>query len=280
MLANDFTRNGYAELKDFLDGETCIEIKRRIDHTIESGGECACSRPHNTLHMLNWKSAIVQEVLRNNTRLATLIKATGATDLRWISGYISIKEPFSPPLWWHQDWWCWDHEVSYCYPSPQVAMMIYIDATTKHNGALRILPGSHHQSINLHQHLQEAEQMDVTIPEDHASMLPHTDQLLLELQIGDAVVIDYRLLHGTEANATADRRDCIILNFAPHWMDLPSDIRAHLAAHAAQPAIWEKSLLDKNLIQLLPAFNGESTFLNVNRTAPSYFDIDIENESV
>ena len=191
--------------------------------------------------MLNWNSAIVQGILRNESALNTLMNAVAATDLRWISGYISIKEPVSPPLWWRQDWWCWDHKVSYFYQAPQIAMMIYIDATTNHNGALRILPGSHHRSITVHQQLRVVEETGAAIPEDHASMMPHTNQLFLELEMGDAVVIDYRLLHGTEANATKDRRDCIILNFAPHWMDLPLDIQAHLAAHAAQPTAWEKS---------------------------------------
>jgi hypothetical protein len=27
-----------------------------------------------------------------------------ATDLRWISGYVTVKEPRTPPRWWHQDW--------------------------------------------------------------------------------------------------------------------------------------------------------------------------------
>jgi hypothetical protein len=35
-----------------------------------------------------------------------------------ISGYLSVKEPRTGALDWHQDWWCWDHPVSFEEPAP------------------------------------------------------------------------------------------------------------------------------------------------------------------
>jgi ectoine hydroxylase-related dioxygenase (phytanoyl-CoA dioxygenase family) len=35
-------------------------------------------------------------------------------------------------------------------------------------------------------------------------MADHLGQVTLEVRAGDAVVVDYRLLHGTQANVTAD----------------------------------------------------------------------------
>lgn len=273
MIENCFTRNGYFQLKSFLNKEDCRAIKKQIDNIILAGHECACSRPHNTLHLLRWNHLIIQNIISESSKIRRLQMATGATDMRWISGYISIKEPFSPPLWWHQDWWCWDHDISYQYETVQIALLIYMDATTNKNGALRVLPGSHHQSDTLHQHLPETEQLGDAIGEEHICMQPHIDQHLLEVEQGDAVAIDYRLLHGTEANVTASRRDCIILNFTPHWQHLPADIREHLAGHIAQPDGNEKALVNAEQMKIMPSFSGKNSFLNVNGLAPSYFNI-------
>lgn len=65
---------------------------------ILAGHECACTRPHNTLHMLRWNHLLVQNVLKDISKITHLQMAIGATDMRWISGYISTKESFSPPL--------------------------------------------------------------------------------------------------------------------------------------------------------------------------------------
>lgn len=121
--------------------------------------------------------------------------------------------------------------------------------------------------------MPEAEQLSDTISEEHDSIKPHRNQQALEMQSGDAAVIDYRLLHGTEANETACRRDCVILNFTPHWNHLPPDIQAHLASHMAQPDEKEQPFIDSGQSKILPSYSGERVFLNINRLAPPFFKI-------
>ncbi len=71
---------------------------------------------------LRWNDPIVELMLSSEARVARLSAAVNADDLKWISGYISIKDANSPPLWWHQDWWCQDHPVSYRREAPQTAI--------------------------------------------------------------------------------------------------------------------------------------------------------------
>ncbi len=124
----------------------------------------------------------------------------------------------------------------------------------------------------MHQHLPEAEQLGNAIGEEHVCMKPHQNQHLLKMKRGDAVAIDYRLLHGTESNSTVLRRDCVILNFAPHWHHLPADIRAHLAGHVSQPVGNEEALIGNEQMKIMPSF-GTKFFLNVNRLAPYFFSL-------
>ena len=62
---------------------------------------------------LRWDDGIVQRELSSEDRISRLGRVAHAQAPRWISGYISLKEPHGPALWWHQDWGCWDHPVSF-----------------------------------------------------------------------------------------------------------------------------------------------------------------------
>jgi ectoine hydroxylase-related dioxygenase (phytanoyl-CoA dioxygenase family) len=110
------------------------------------------------------------------------------------------------------------------------------------------------------------------LPADHAALADCPDQVTLAVDAGDAVVLDYRLLHGTHPNATPDRRDCILLSFTPAWRDLPADIKAHLIAHPALPdASVTLAEPPVGYRHLLPEFNGMPASLPVKRTPPSAF---------
>jgi hypothetical protein len=208
-----------------------------------------CERPHNTLAPLRWCDPPVASVLGSPRLRGRLIRAIDAADLRWISAYVSIKDPKSPPLGWHQDWWCWDHPVSYRRDAAQVAVLCYLGDTDVSNGALRVLPCSHRCGSQL-----GSDPGEVT----------------LETRAGDAVIIDYRLLHGTHANTSDRRRDCLILNFAPAWNRLPRDIRAHLIQSPGLPGPRDRapSRAERGL---LPAFRGKPRDLPLSRIPPAEF---------
>jgi hypothetical protein len=272
--ARIFDRAGFVVLNALLEASELPEIRDLVASILCSPGEQVCRRPHNALFPLRWNDRPVQLVLDSSPRIELLRAVAGANDLRWISGYISIKEAHSPALWWHQDWWCWDHSASYQRSPVQMAVLCYLAETTIENGALRVLPGSHHASAPIHAHLPDAHSRFPTDPDpgDPAmSNLP--GQVTLALKAGDAVVLDYRLLHGTHANTSDFRRDCIILNFAPAWRQLPEDIRAHLISHPAQPL--EHEIVPPWLLhrELLPAFSGVRRDLTVNRNAPPTFRV-------
>ena len=172
-----------------------------------------------------------------------IAESVGGDDLRWISGYISVKEAHSRALWWYQDWWCWDHPLSLCPVATQVALLRYLTDTSERDGALRVLPGSHRCSVALYAALPAAHAQGASLGHDHAALTDHRDQVTLSANAGDAVVLDYRPLHGTHANASGERRDCVLLSFTPSWRELPKDVRAHLIQHLAQPDPDERPAL-------------------------------------
>ena len=196
----------------------------------------------------------------------------GADDLRWISGYVSAKEPRSPALWWHQDWWCWTTRSASSRRPRRSRSSRYLDATSATTGALRVLPGSHRRSLPLHAALPEAHARMDGLDPAHPAMTDQPRQATLAVRAGDAIVVDYRLLHGTHPNTAARRRDCLVLTYAPSWLRLPAAIRAYLIRHPAQPSRRERPQRT-DARRLLPTFAGRARDLPLNRIAPSEFAI-------
>jgi hypothetical protein len=266
--------DGFAQLPALLDAEELAALRAMLARESVSV-EGACERPHNTLLPLRWNDPMLDLVLADADRVALLRERVAASDLRWISGYVSIKEPHTPPLWWHQDWWCWDHAVSFRAAPAQLALLIYLSDTDSSNGALRVLPGSHLHSSPIHAllpeaHGAEAAQLDPT----HQAFAELPGQVTLALSAGDAVALDYRLLHGTHANASPARRDALLLTFAPSWAELPDDIRGHLIEHPALPGAADAGRLGQPWhAELLPRWQGQRTSLTLNRNAPKQFEI-------
>jgi hypothetical protein len=267
--AEALRRDGYAVLEGFVDP---VQL-REVCAVAAEGPACeACERPNNQLVPLAWDHVAVARLLESPERVRRLRGVLGGGDLRWISAYLSRKAPASGPLWWHQDWWCWDHPVTYRARAPQVAVLCYATATEARTGALRVLPGSHRRSLPLHGVLPRAHAGDpARLAPDHPALGDHPDQVTLAARPGDAVVLDYRLLHGTHAHAGAAYRDCVILNFAPDWAALPGDVRAHLARHPAQPGRGDARQAPGWLRRLLPDCDGAPRDLPLSRDAPASF---------
>jgi Phytanoyl-CoA dioxygenase (PhyH) len=244
---------GFAILPRLVGRAELHELQAQVDRVLAQPLPPVCSRPHNTLAPLRWDSPLVARMLADDRRVRAVAAAAAAGDLRWISAYVSVKDPRSEALEWHQDWWCWDHPVSFRREAPQVALLCYLSPTTTTTAALRVVPGSHHRAMP-------------------AAEAP-PDAKTLALNAGDAVLIDYRLLHGTHPNAGHVRRDCVILNFAPAWRFLPADVRAHLIRHPALPGSGETDVRPRYPMGLLPDFAGEPHDLPLSRVPPASFAI-------
>ena len=149
--------------------------------------------------------------------LREIFSQLGFTDPRFSSGYIISKPSFSPALFWHQDWWGWDHPVSYTKEIMQVFVMIYLQDTYPENGCLRVIPGSHriqhtlHESVNAHTEAVSR----VENPKD-SIYLSATDEFKVNVNIGDVIIGDSRLIHGSYPNLSYEERTLITLWYHPN----------------------------------------------------------------
>jgi len=136
----------------------------------------------------------------------------GLTDVRYSSGYVISKPPRSPALFWHQDWWGWEDDVSYTDTICQVFLFYYLRDTTPENGCLRVLPGSHRRRHALHDLLDAHDERlgRVDDPNDVAYG-GAAGEVAVPVNAGDVVIGDARVLHGSYANASDVERTLITL---------------------------------------------------------------------
>ena len=78
-------------------------------------------------------------MLIGNEEIIEIFRILGFGDTRFSSGYIISKPKNSPALFWHQDWWGWDHPLSFTDQIAQVFVMIYLQDTNNKNGCLRVI---------------------------------------------------------------------------------------------------------------------------------------------
>ena len=134
------------------------------------------------------------------------------------------KPPHSSQLYWHQDGVLWNHPISYSKQPQQYFLMYYLVDTNKDNGCLRVIPGSHLKRHSLHgiegksaQHQRIPESVSRAIDMDHPTLQPAAGETDVEVQAGDVVIGDSRLLHASHANHSGQRRTVITIWY---WLHL------------------------------------------------------------
>ncbi len=189
---------------------------------------------------------------------------------KFSTGFVISKPPHSPPLFWHQDWWGWEHPYSYTPNPQQIFLMYYLVDTTPKNGCLRLIPGSHLHRHPLHD-ISEAHTEEIRLAEDVTSpaYLDHPDEMDVCVKAGDVVMGDSRLLHSAHANRTEERRTVITLWYHPLFYQLPEPMQARLGRPdneaTTRGADWPDSAKDR-VRDLLAVYDGSTEPLNWNRT--------------
>ena len=144
---------------------------------------------------------------------AAILDALGLGDFRSGGVFQIISKPAGgPALYWHQDWARWDDPISMAPWPQQVFLNWYLTDTTRHNGCLRVIPGSHRRRFDLHDHLVPPhEGGGYDVEETNEWMFhDHPDARDVPVRAGDLLIGDARLLHGTHPNASSERRTVLL----------------------------------------------------------------------
>ncbi len=175
-------------------------------------------------------------------------------------GYVISKPGHSPRLFWHYDWFAWQDPYSFGPHPPQLFAMYYLSDTSRQNGCLRVVPGSHVTHNPLHDELREphsavlSQARDLSLPE----FSDRPDEVDVPVQSGDLLLGDARLLHAAHANETDKRRTLITLWYQPDLRAMPERIQAQMAAKVQPAPEWWPQEVRDSYNALLARYEGDS----------------------
>ena len=146
-------------------------------------------------------------------RLRHACAAIGLESITSDQGMVTIlsKPAHGPPLYWHQAFMDWDHPSAVTPWPTRVFLGTYLTDTSKENGCLRVIPGTHRQRIDLHDLLLDAHEESVREATlESVAFAERNDAVNLPMQAGDLVVCDARTLHAAHANKSGKRRTMLL----------------------------------------------------------------------
>ncbi len=188
------------------------------------------------------------------------MKSLGFEQPAFSDGYVIAKPGHSPRLFWHYDWFAWQDAYSFSTASPQLFAMYYLSDTSRRNGCLRVIPGSHIARNPLHDLLQEPHSPALSTARDMSlpDFSDRPDEVDVAVRAGDLILGDARLLHAAHANETDERRTLITLWYQPEMAAMPERIQAQMAAKVQHaPAWWPADAADK-YNSLLARYEGDA----------------------
>ena len=250
------TQDGYCVIEDVLDADMLEQLRKVSDEMIAQ---------QDAAHLENFASqgciiAFHKEPFMGRLvaypRALEVFAGLGFDEPKWLSGFVISKPPGGPPLRWHQDGFWWNQPVSYTKRAQQWFLMYYLVDTTRHNGCLRVLPGSHLKRHALHAYIPEYENnMDkfnrVEDP-DHPLFQPADGEVEVPVKAGDLVIGDARLFHSAHRNQSDAWRTVLTLWYWPDFNAMPEETRALIGRDRSETAPWSPHCPD----QLIARYEG------------------------
>ncbi len=240
-------REGYCIFPGVLDAATLQDLRAATARLIAPRTAADRARHRSTGSMFGF-SGVEDEIwgeLVLYPGLFDCLRQLGYTEVTFTDGYVISKPPQSPQLFWHYDWFTWVEPEDFQPAPQQVFAMYYLTDTSRYNGCLRVIPGSHYRHNPLHEvigqpHSEELHRMeDANRPE----FRPRADEIDVPVRAGDLVLGDARLLHAAHGNQSDEERTVITLWYQPDFPSLPEATRRQMVEKSQTlPASWNSEL--------------------------------------
>jgi len=141
-------------------------------------------------------------LLARDERLVNLAEDAIGKPIYLYSHKMTMKQPHEGGAWeWHQDFGYWYNYG--CLAPEMMSIYVALDKSTKENGCLQLLRGSH--KLGRLDHIREDGQTNVE-PEHLEAALKRYQHEYAEMEAGDALVFDGNLLHRSDANNSSAYR--------------------------------------------------------------------------
>ena len=201
-----FRRDGCAFPIRVMPEAEALAIRSRLeDYETQSGGPLAGDLRHKTHLLFPW----LADLVRNLCIVDAIEDLYGPNLLCWTTNFF-IKEANNPAfVSWHQDSTYWG------LSRPDVVTAwVALTPSNRGNGAMTFIPGTH-KSDQLEHRDTFAKNYLLTRGQEVAVDVDESKAVAIELQPGEISLHHVRLVHGSPANLSNDRRIGFAIRYIP-----------------------------------------------------------------
>jgi non-heme Fe2+,alpha-ketoglutarate-dependent halogenase len=201
-----FQREGYLSPVRVMSEAEAAEIRKRLEEfEARTGGPLRGDLRHKTHLLFPW----LADLVRNGKILDAVEDLYGGELLCWTSNFF-IKEARNPAfVSWHQDSTYWG------LSEPDiVTAWVALTSSNEANGAMQVIPGTHtmdqiphRDTFDKHNLLTRGQEVEVEVDP--------TQAVTLTLRPGEMSLHHVRLVHGSPANPSDDRRIGFAIRYIP-----------------------------------------------------------------
>ena len=141
--------------------------------------------------------------------LDMLEQVLGPDIVLWITRVLCKPAATGREVPWHQDGEYWPMR-----PLATCSVWIALDPVSTANGCMRFIPGSHRESGTLRHHVTDRKDVVLNLELDR-DQFDESAAVNVELEPGQMSLHDVRLVHGSLANTSGQRRGAFIMRYMP-----------------------------------------------------------------
>jgi ectoine hydroxylase-related dioxygenase (phytanoyl-CoA dioxygenase family) len=141
--------------------------------------------------------------------LDMLAQLLGPDLVLWITRVLCKPAAKGREVPWHQDGEYWPMR-----PLATCSVWIALDPASTANGCMRFIPGSHKQQQLYRHHVTNRDNLVLNLELDQ-DQFDEAQAVNVELEAGQMSLHDVRLIHGSLANTSGQRRAALIMRYMP-----------------------------------------------------------------
>jgi ectoine hydroxylase-related dioxygenase (phytanoyl-CoA dioxygenase family) len=204
-----YHRDGYVFPLRVLESQDAAYYRRCLEtHEAQAGKPLQGNYRHKTHLLFTWADALVH----HPAILDAVEDAIGPDILCWTTNFF-IKEAASPGfVSWHQDSTYWGLD-----PDDVITAWVAFTDVTPENGYMQFIPGSHKteqlphvDTFHRDNLLSRGQEIAVEVDKSRAVGIP--------LKAGEMSLHHIKLVHGSDANRTNDRRIGLAIRYIPTYV--------------------------------------------------------------
>ena len=203
----DYLRDGHVTVRKLFDAEEIALLRQAIetDPALQSSLYDRKDTAGKATRMATWNhpgDSVYGLAARSHRVVDTMEDLLGGEVYHYHSK-LTAKEPRVGGAWeWHQDYGYWYHNG--CVFPYMASVMVALDASTRENGCLQVVTGSHHCGRIEHGVLP-GEQVGAD-PRRVEEILKRMPVTYAEMEPGDGLFFHSNVLHRSDQNRSASRR--------------------------------------------------------------------------